>query len=158
MIRSFEKHILLDIQFVRRFLDATNRCVKNDNQSYKVLKSDIKGVLSTTKYQFDNVKSQYLTDVEDGDFTFRLMFDIKGESVLIYIYVLKDGAFLNNGLSNFGFMLNEFDLSGYSINRNFGFSSSTDLSEYIGSMISIFDDFKHEFMLRKTDLDLNDET
>lgn len=63
--------------------------------------------------------------------------------------MLHHEAFLNNGLSNFGFMLNEVDLSNYEINQNFGFNSRGDLSEYVRRMISIFEDFKKEFVIRE---------
>lgn len=102
MIRSFEKEILNDIRFVSRYVNALNLCVKDKSSAYKLNKRDIKDVLLATGYQFENVKNQYLTDVNGEDFTFRLMFDIKSESVLTYIFVLKRDAFLNNGLSNFG--------------------------------------------------------
>jgi hypothetical protein len=77
------------------------------------------------------------------------MFDIKGESVLTYIFVLKNEMFLNNGLSNFGFMLNEFDLTNFRINQNFGFNSIGNFSEYVRRMISIFEDFKKEYLTRE---------
>ncbi len=115
----------------------------------KQILNDIKDVLMKTGYQFENTKNQYQTDVKEGEFTFRLMFDIKSESVLTYMYVLKDEAFLNNGLSNFGFMLNSFDLSGYEINQNFGLNSKGDLLDYARRMISIFEDFKKEFVKRE---------
>jgi hypothetical protein len=149
MIRPFEKQILDEIDFVKRFINATNLCVKDKDSSYKLIKKDIKDVLLATGYQFENINNQYIVDVKDGDLTFRLMFDIKGESVLTYIYVLQYEAFLNNGLSNFGFMLNEFDLTNYEINQNFGFNSRGDFSEYVRRMISIFDEFKKEFVIRE---------
>lgn len=46
-------------------------------------------------------------------------------------------------------MLNEVDLSNYEINQNFGFNSRGDLSEYVRRMISIFEDFKKEFVIRE---------
>ncbi len=149
MIRTFEKEILNDIHFVERFISARNSCVRGSNTSYKLLKKDIKDVLLKSGYQFENIKNQYISDVTDGGFTFRLMFDIKGDSVLTYIYVLKGKTFLNNGLSHFGFMLNSFDLTSYEISQNFGFNSITDFSEYMGRMISIFEDFKKEFVNRE---------
>ncbi len=149
MIRTFEKEILNNIHFVERFISARNLCVRDSNASYKLQKKDIKDVLSKSGYQFENIKNQYISDVTDGNFTFRLMFDIKGDSVLTYIYVLKGETFLDNGLSHFGFMLNAFDLTDYEISQNFGFNSITDFSEYVGRMISIFEDFKKEFVKRE---------
>ena len=150
MIRLFEKQILDDIHFVERFINATNLCVKDNTSPYKLIKKDVKEVLLTTGYQFENTKNQYLSDVKSKDLTFRIMFDIKNESVLTYIYVLKDETFLNNGLSHFGFMLNSFDLTGYQINQNFGFNSRGDFLEYVRRMISIFEDFKKEFARRES--------
>ena len=143
------KQILNDIHFVNRFINTINLCVKDENSLYKLVKKDVKDVLLATGYMFENIKNQYLSDVKDGDFTFRLIFDIKGESILTYMYVLKDGLFLGNGLSHFGYMLNSFDLTGYVINQNFGFNSRGDFSEYIRRMISIFEDFKKEFVKRE---------
>ena len=149
MIRAFEKEILNDIDFAERFINAINVCVRDNNASYKLLKKDVKDALSKSGYQFENIKNQYISDVTDAGFTFRLIFDIKRGSVLTYIYVLKGEAFLNNGLSHFGFMLNSFDLTDHVINQNFGFNSITDFLEYIGKMISIFEDFKKEFINRE---------
>ncbi|MFT5917413.1 MAG: hypothetical protein ACJAWV_003841 [Flammeovirgaceae bacterium] len=149
MIRAFEKEILNDIHFAERFINAINACVRDNNTSYKLLKKDVKGALSKSGYYFENVNNQYISDITDTGITFRLMFDIKDDSVLTYIFVLKGESFLNNGLSHFGFMLNSFDLTGYEINQNFGFNSIKNFSEYIGRIISIFEDFKKEFINRE---------
>lgn len=149
MIRPFEKKILKDIHFVERFVNARNLCVRNGDCSYRLQKKDIKDVLSRSGYQFENVKSQYVSNLKEGDLTFRLLFDIKGDSVLTYMYVLRGDEFLNNGLSHFGFMLNSFDLGDIEINQNFGFNNIIEFSEYMGKMISIFEDFRKEFMKRE---------
>lgn len=149
MIRTFEREILNDIHFVKRFISARNSCARDSNASYKLLKKDIKDVLLKSEYQFENIKNQYISDVTDGGFTFRLMFDIIDGSVSTYIFVLKEGAFLNNGFSNLAFALNSFDLTGYEISQNFGFNSIMDFSEYVEGMISIFEDFKKEFVIRE---------
>jgi len=148
MIRAFEKEILNDINFVERFIDALNVCIKDDNTFYELLKKDVKNALSRSGYQFQNIKNQYIIDVTDFGYTFRLIFDIKGDSVLTYIYVLKGEMFLNNGLSHFGFMLNSFDLTGYEMNQKFGFNSLSDFLGYMEKMFSIFEDFKKEFVKR----------
>jgi len=150
MIRLFERKILDEIHFVERFIEATNSCIKNNDSNYKLVKKDIMNVLSTTKYEFENTQNHYLCDVNKGDYVFRLMFDIKNDSILTYIYVLKDGAFLENGLSHFGFMLNSFDLTGHIINQKFGFNSRNDFAAYIQKMISIFEDFKERFVLSQS--------
>jgi hypothetical protein len=150
MIRTFEKQILNDIQFVSRFVNARNLCIKDSSSDFKFQKKDIKNTLLATGYAFKNIRNQYLTDVKEGDLTFRLIFDINGESILTYVYVLKGEAFLENGLSHFGFMLNEFDLTGYEINQNFGFNSRADFLEYVRRMIYIFEDFKNEFIRRQS--------
>lgn len=148
MIRELEKEILNDIHFVERFIKARNERVKKDN-SYRLSKKEIKEILSSTGRHFENIKNQYISDTNEADFTFRLIFDIKDDSILTYIYVLEGDSFLSNGLSNFAYMLNFFDHSGYEINQNFGINSATDFSEYINAMISIFEDFKQEFIKRQ---------
>lgn len=149
MIRLFEKQILDDIDFVNRFVYATNSYVKDINLPFKLTKKNVKDALVETGLHFQNIKDQYSIDLNIEDFTFRLMFDIKGDSILTYIFVLKNNTFLNNGLSNFGFMLNEFDLEGHKINQNFGLNNKSDLLEYLKIMISIFQDFTKVFMLRE---------
>ena len=64
MIRTFEKQILNDIHFVTRFLDARNLCIKDSNSVYKLQKKDAKDTLLATDYLFENIKNQYLTDVD----------------------------------------------------------------------------------------------
>jgi hypothetical protein len=148
MIRPFEKTILEDIHFVKRFIHARNVCVKHGDPSYIPSRNDIDSVLLETGYRFVRFKNQYTSDVNDEGLTFRVIFDIKDDSVLTYIFMLKDGEFIKNGLTQYGFMLNSFDLTGVEVKPNFGFNTKEDFSTYIRSMLSIFEDFKREFIQR----------
>lgn len=148
MIRSFEKKILDDIHFVERFIDARNAYIKDNKSTYRLSKKDIDCILSETNYRFTKFKNEYMSDIDDGGLTFRLIFDIKDDSVLTTIYVLKNGVFLNNNLAHFGYLLNSFDLTGVNVKSNFGFNSSDDFFSYMRHMFSIFEDFRREFMLR----------
>lgn len=146
MLGEFERGILTKIKFVDRFIDATNEFKRDGLTNYELSSKDIVDSLKATTFNFKHKSTQYFTDIEKGEYVFRLLFDIKDDSILTYIFVLQEDKFIDNGLSNFGYLLNYFDIDGKVINQNFGINSKEDFRKYLGKMTSIFNDFINEFM------------
>ena len=146
MLREFERGILTKIKFVDRFIDATNEFTRDGQTNYKLNSKDIVDSLKATTFNFKHKGRQHFTDVDKRKYVFRLLFDIKDDSILTYIFVLQGDKFIDNGLSNFGYLLNYFDIEGKVINQNFGINNREDFRKYVDKMTSIFDDFVNEFM------------
>ena len=146
MLGEFEKGVLGRINFVDRYINATNEFTRNGLTNYKPKSKDIIGSLARGTLNFRHKSGSYFADVDRNGYKFRLLFDIKGGSILTYIWVLQDYKFVNNGLSHLGYLLNYFDIDGKVINQNFGINSKEELLIYVTKMISIFNDFINEFM------------
>jgi hypothetical protein len=146
MLREFEREILTKINFVDRFINATNEFTRNGQTNYKLNSKDIVDSLKGTTFIFKRKSRQYFTDVDKREYVFRLLFDIKDDSILTYIFVLQGDKFIDNGLSNFGYLLNYFDIDGKVTNQNFGINSRDDFRKYVDKMTFIFDDFVNEFI------------
>lgn len=149
MLGEFEKQVLTKIRFVDRFIEATNEFTRDGLINYKLNPKDIVDNLKLTTYKFKHKSRQYFTDIDKGGYVFRLLFDIKDDSILTYIFVLQGDKFIDNGLSNFGYLLNYFDIGEKKINQNFGINSIENFRKYVVKMTSIFDDFVKEFMTNK---------
>jgi len=146
MLREFERGVLAKIKFVDRFINATNEFTREELTKYKLNSKDIADSLKTTTFNFKHKGRQHFTDVDKPKYVFRLLFEIKDSSILTYIFVLQGDKFIDNGLSNFGYLLNYFDIEGKVINQNFGINNRKDFRKYVDKMTSIFDDFVNEFM------------
>ena len=146
MLREFEKGVLERINFVDRYINATNEFTRNDLTNYNPKSKDIIDSLARGTLHFKHKSGSYFADVDTNGHKFRLLFDIKGGSILTYIWVLQEDKFVDNGLSHFAYLLNYFDIDGKVINQHFGLNSKEEFLSYITKMISIFNDFINEFM------------
>ena len=146
MLREFEKGVLGRINFVDRYINATNEFTRNGLTNYELTSKDIIDSLARGTLNFKHKSGSYFADVDRNEYKFRLLFDIKGGSILTYIWVLQADKFIDNGLSHFAYLLNHFDIDGKVINQNFGLNSKEEFLSYVTKMISIFNDFINEFM------------
>jgi hypothetical protein len=146
MLREFEKGVLGRINFVDRYINATNEFTRNSPTNYKLKSKDIIDSLRIGTLNFKHKSGSYFADVDRNKYKFRLLFDIKGGSILTYIWVLQEDKFVDNGLSHFAYLLNYFDIDGKMISQHFGLNSKEEFSTYVTKMISIFNDFINEFM------------
>ena len=72
----------------------------------------------------------YWIDSKNDEFESRFLLDIKGSSILVYFYILKDGTFLNPNLGHLGFALNNFDLTNIKFEGDFGFETKCSTTNY----------------------------
>ena len=145
MLEEFEKGLLERINFADRYINAINEFTRNGLTNYKLDSRDIVDSLKGGTLSFRHKGGQYFADANRTKYIFRLLFDIKGDSILTYIYVLQGDRFINNGLSHFGYLLRYFDTDGKVINQNFGINSKEEFLSYVTRMVSIFNDFVDEF-------------
>jgi len=147
-LNSLEKNILHSIDFVKRY-HKINTMFTDDKEIKFVLNKKI--VLKNTEFIFKAHKNLFIHDEMERDYVFRVLLDIKNKNCLTYIYVLKRGEFMNNGLSHFGYLLNFFDISNLVFNDNFGINSEIEFEKYVKEIMSIFHDFKSEFLQQITE-------
>lgn len=145
-LNHFEKNILIQIDFIRRFQEINNMFTNNIDNKFILTKKVVIAELNKTGFVFEANKNNYILNEKDGNFNFRFLLEIKNKNCLSYIFVLRDEEFLNNGLSHFGYLLNSFDLSNLYFNQNFGINSEIEFQNYVERVLSIFHDFKFEYL------------
>lgn len=136
--------ILQKIDVVRKFSVAKSLFTKTDT-TFKINKSDTKKILNELNQNFVSDGNMYWFEEEKDTCILRFLLDIKGTSILIYFYVLKDGTFLNPRMGHLSYALNNFDLKSVEFNPNFGINSNIEMKEYISLLIALFYDFKEKF-------------
>jgi hypothetical protein len=145
-LNSLEKNILLSIDFVKRYHKINTMFTDDKEIKFVLNKKTILKALKNTDFIFKSHKNLFIHDEMEKDFVFRVLLDIKNKNCLTYLYVLKNGEFMNNGLSHFGYLLNFFDISNLVFNENFGINSEIEFEKYIKEIMSIFLDFKSEYL------------
>jgi hypothetical protein len=145
-LNSLEKNILHKIDFVKRYHKVNTMFTDDKKIKFVLNKKTVLNALKNTKFIFESNKNIFIHDEMEGDFVFRILLDVKNKNCLTYLYILKNGEFMNNGLSHFGYLLNFFDVSNLVFNDNFGINSEIEFEKYIKEFMSIFFDFKSEFL------------
>jgi hypothetical protein len=157
MIRNFEKEILTKINFVKLYLDAEKKYIKNGLSELTFKKQEILSVFKEIGEPCEyRIGGGYVINRKQDTYLFNLLFDIKYNVPLMYFEILKNGQFINTGLTQYGSVLREIPYDKSDINEKFGLNSLTDLKDYIVDMIIIFKVFVNEYMLEIENCGYND--
>lgn len=146
MIRSFEKNLLLKINFSNKFLTIKQKYTNNNCENQVFKKDEILNVFKQINiYCQYRVGGGYVIKKSYSEYDFQLMFDIKYNVPLMYFEIIKNGKFVESGLTQFASTLRELPYDETLLNSNFRLNTLSDLKNYIKDMIALFDEFVCEY-------------
>lgn len=151
---DYAKNVLNKINWKIRYYELSHQYRSEYNQEFEPKKKEIKEILKKTiPLKFKNHGNGYVFNLEKKELIYRLYLDIKGQSILPYIYVLQKDQFIPTGITHFGHMFRKNDLELYQkLPIKKGFSKQNDFEKYLLEIFKIFEDFSVEYENGKSEI------
>lgn len=131
------------INFSKRFKQIVNEFNNFESNLYKTNKKEVLKLLNNLGFNFTFCDGAYINIEQFDSIKFQITLNIKG-NVLCTLYIWYKGELINLVSGHFTFVRNKLESIEEFIAPNF--SNYEDLEKILSALLSIYEDFKREFL------------